>query len=221
MIPLSGTPSEVAQRDATLRRLHPHEQSLVRIEEHYDACRARCKRRRSGRTTTPSTSSLRAAWPIVPFKEEIRWLSERDGLIVGDFGCGEAFIAAETSGQHEVYSFDHVAINDDVMACDMTRVPLEDRQLDVAIFCLSLMGTNFTEYIREAHRCLRLDGCLHIWEPANYFPDVDGFADGLARLGFDVAQPVPEGDFVRIYATKNSHKPDAGAVLPFRGVRTA
>ena len=28
---------------------------------------------------------LRDAWPVVPYKEEIRWLSEREGLVVGDF----------------------------------------------------------------------------------------------------------------------------------------
>lgn len=37
--------------------------------------------------------------------------------------------------------------------------------LDVAIFCLSLMGANFTDYVRVARRCLHLDGWLHIWEP--------------------------------------------------------
>jgi hypothetical protein len=31
---------------------------------------------------------------VVPFEEEIRWLAERDPLVVGDFGCGEAIIAA-------------------------------------------------------------------------------------------------------------------------------
>ena len=78
--------------------------------------------------------------------------------MVGDFGCGEAFIAAEAGDQHTIHSFDHVAIDKRVIACDIAHVPLEDDSLDLAIFCLSLMGSNFTDYIREAHRCLRLDG---------------------------------------------------------------
>ena len=162
---------------------------------------------------------LRETWPVVPYKEEIRWLSEpeRNGLVVGDFGCGEALIAAEVGHKHTMHNFDHVAIDERVIACDITRVPLEDQSLDLAIFCLSLMGSNFTDYIREAHRCLHIDGYLHIWEAASYFDDVKKFAAGLAKLGFEVTTPIVEGAFVRIYAIKNAKKPDAKLVLPFRG----
>jgi hypothetical protein len=79
------------------------------------------------------------------------------------------------------------------------------------------MGANFTDYVREAHRCLVLDGALHIWEAASYFDDVRKFAAGIAKLGFEVAAPVTEGAFVRIYAHKTNKKPDAKLVLPFRG----
>lgn len=162
---------------------------------------------------------LRESWPVVPYKEEIRWLSEsgREGLVVGDFGCGEALIAAAVSDRHQVYSFDHVAIDGRVIACDMAHVPLESGTLDVAIFCLSLMGANFTDYIREAHRCLRLDGWLHVWEPASYFDDVAKFCAKLSKLGFGVMAPETEGAFVRIDAVKNAKKPDPTLVLPFRG----
>lgn len=162
---------------------------------------------------------LRETWPVVPFKEEINWLLQkgRDGLVVGDFGCGEAFVAAEVGTRHTVHSFDHVAIDQRVIACDLKKVPLEDETLDLAIFCLSLMGSNFTDYIREAHRCLRLDGWLHIWEAASYFDDVKKFAAALGKLGFDVTTPVIEGAFVRIYAVKNNRQPDPKLVLPFRG----
>ena len=57
-----------------------------------------------------------------------------------------------------VHSFDHVAVNDSVSACDMADVPIDDGELDVAVFCLSLMGSNFTDYLKEAHRTLKLDG---------------------------------------------------------------
>lgn len=160
---------------------------------------------------------LRESWPVVPYKEEIRWLSEREGLVVGDFGCGEAFVAAAASDRHQVHSFDHVAINDTVVACDIARVPLEDGALDVAVLCLALMGSNFTDYVREAHRCLRLDGWLHIWEPASYFEDIKKFCAQLGRLGFDVMTPQAEASFVRIYAVKNAKAPIPALVLPFRG----
>jgi superfamily II DNA or RNA helicase len=162
---------------------------------------------------------LRESWPVVPYKEEIRWLSEseREGLVVGDFGCGEAFIGAAVSDRHRVHSFDHVAINESVVACDIAHVPLDNGVLDVAIFCLSMMGANFTDYVREARRCLHLDGWLHIWEAASYFEDVNKFCAQLARLGFDVMAPQTEGAFVCIYAVRNAKKPDPALALPFRG----
>jgi ribosomal RNA-processing protein 8 len=35
------------------------------------------------------------------------------------------------------------------------QVPLANDTLDAAVFCLSLMGTNFMQFIREAHRTLK------------------------------------------------------------------
>jgi hypothetical protein len=79
------------------------------------------------------------------------------------------------------------------------------------------MGSNFTDYVREAHRCLRLDGTIHIWEAASYFDDVSAFCAALGRLGFEVTAPSTEGAFVRIYGMKNAKQPDPKSILPFRG----
>lgn len=37
-----------------------------------------------------------------------------------------------------------------------SQVPLESKTLDAAIFCLSLMGTDWPSFLREAKRVLRL-----------------------------------------------------------------
>lgn len=162
---------------------------------------------------------LREHWDVVPFQEEIRWLKKREGqdLDIGDFGCGEALIGAAVGELYRVHSFDHVAVNDTVQACDIRDVPLDDEALDVAIFCLSLMGANFTDYIREAHRCLTLDGELHIWEPTSYFEDETAFCAQLGQLGFDVMPPKREGLFVNIRALKNANAPAPDLALHFRG----
>lgn len=118
--------------------------------------------------------------------------------------------------KHDVRSFDHVAANPGVIACNIAAVPLNDGELDVAIFCLSLMGANFTDYLREAHRCLRLDGQLHIWEPASYLDNVEAFCAGLTRLGFEVMDPRQQGAFMRIRAVKATTAVAPG-VIPFRG----
>ena len=51
---------------------------------------------------------------VTPYKEMIKFYKKRDGLIIGDFGCGEAFLR-ELSSKHTVHSFDHVAIEKFVM----------------------------------------------------------------------------------------------------------
>ena len=215
-IPLSGEPAEVDRRvrrygdfsamnnrwygtssDKTHARLEANAEEWAHYHTMYRA--------------------LREKWPVVPFEEEIRWLSERSGYVVGDFGCGEALIAARVGHLHEVHSFDHVAINESVTACDIAAVGLGDGTLDVAIFCLSLMGTNFTDYLREAHRCLRLDGYLHLWEPASYFEDVGAFVAGLERLGFHVVAPRQDGQFLRVEAVKATNRAAGEVVLRFRG----
>jgi superfamily II DNA or RNA helicase len=215
-IPLSGEPSEVARRVARYG-------DFSKMNNRWYASGSEATHARLAQNPEEWAhyhtmyQQLRESWPVVPYKEEIRWLSEREGLVVGDFGCGEALIAAAVSDRHQIHSFDHVAIDHRVVACDIAHVPLEDGALDVAIFCLSLMGANFTDYVREGRRCLRLDGWLHIWEPATYFDDLAKFCSRLGRLGFDVMAPETEGAFVRISAARNAKKPDPTAVLPFRG----
>jgi hypothetical protein len=124
----------------------------------------------------------RKKWEVVPYQEVIKWAKLRPDLVIGDFGCGEAFLAQELENQ--VHSFDHVAINDNVIACDMAQVPLEDECLDAAVFSLSLMGTNYVDYLREARRCLKLDGHLWIAEPTSRIKDPALFKELLERLGF-------------------------------------
>lgn len=142
----------------------------------------------------------RKDWLVVPYEEIISWCKKRPDLIIGDFGCGEAKLAE--SLENVVYSFDHIAINDNVIACDMTHVPLEDESLDVAVFSLSLMGKNFTDYIKEARRCLKLDGNLFIIEATSRFSNLNGFLDGLNKLGFDVLKAEENYKFTFIRAIK-------------------
>lgn len=215
-VPLSGEPSEVKRRVAAYG-------DFSHINNRWYAASSRNTHARLASNPEEWAHyhtlyrELRQSWTIVPFQEEVRWLSQREGLVVGDFGCGEALLAQAVSDRHKVHSFDHVAVNDTVIACDIASVPLEDGELDVAIFCLALMGANFTDYIREGHRCLRLDGTLHIWEPASYFDDVEAFCAGLSRLGFEVLSPKKEGSFVSIRAVKSTTTPAPELTLPFRG----
>jgi len=103
-------------------------------------------------------------------------------VIVADFGCGDAELSK--SVKQKVHSFDLVAVNDSVTACDMAHVPLGKNCVDVAVFCLSLMGTNLADYLIEANRVLKVGGTLMIAEVESRFDKVDDFLSGLHRYGF-------------------------------------
>lgn len=62
-------------------------------------------------------------WPQQPVEVAISWLQSKPaGWTVADFGCGDATLAARVAQQ--VHSFDLVAANDRVVACNMAHVPL-------------------------------------------------------------------------------------------------
>lgn len=135
----------------------------------------------------------RKDWAEVPFEKIAKSLKKRPDWVIGDFGCGEAKLAALLP--NKVYSFDHVAINEKVTACDIAHIPLNDMSLDVAVFSLSLMGLNYEEYLKEAHRVLKFGGLLKIAEPISRWTEKR--TELLARitnLGFVFVGEVTESN---------------------------
>lgn len=85
---------------------------------------------------------------------KIFYISRPLNYIVADFGCGEARLAESVS--QKCYSFDLVATNKKVIACNMAHTPLSPESVNVAVFCLSLMGTNLKDFLLEANRVLKI-----------------------------------------------------------------
>ena len=152
-------------------------------------------------------SQARAQWSVIPFEEMISWCQKREGYEIGDFGCGEALLAKAIGDRHNVHNFDHIAIDDSVIEGDMSHTPLDGETLDVAVFSLSLMGNNFTDYLREAYRVLKIDGHLHIWEATSRFSDVQAFCSQLEAIGFKVFPPEQQGQFTHIHGNKTDRQP--------------
>jgi len=146
----------------------------------------------------------RQSWVKTPYQELINYYGKRDGLVIGDFGCGEAKISEALKDKHKLHNFDHVAINEDVIECDISKTPLEDECLDVAIFSLTLMGSNFKDYIKEAYRTLKLDGRIHIIESASRFRDLEGFEKSLKHYGFDFITSAEMWKFTHIRGEKST-----------------
>lgn len=126
-------------------------------------------------------------WPINPLsliiKSLERFLEKRIDLVIADFGCGEAELA-ETLKDCKVHSFDLFASNERVTACDMAKTKLASESVDVAVFCLSLMGSSNSRYIQEANRVLKCDGMLKIAEVESRFDNTDNFVDEICKHGF-------------------------------------
>ena len=88
---------------------------------------------------------------------------------------------ASVKHQHiQVHSFDLVG-SELVTACDIAHTPLKKEQVDVAgtyyaayifnhlVFCLSLMGTNYLDFILEAWRICKIGSRLMIAEVESRF----------------------------------------------------
>ncbi|KRZ82246.1 Ribosomal RNA-processing protein 8, partial [Trichinella sp. T8] len=118
-------------------------------------------------------------WPNTDYFGPKTW-------IVSDMGCGNAKL--QSLIKQKVYSFDFVALNPNVIACDMSHVPLSDENVDVCIFSLSLMGSNIADYILESNRILRINGILIIIEILSRFQSLRKFRKAVENFGFEFKQ---------------------------------
>jgi superfamily II DNA or RNA helicase len=136
-------------------------------------------------------SEARKKWEDIPYIEISKKIKDRPEWIVGDMGCGENLLKNKV--KNKVHSFDFVAIDETVTACDLSCLPLDNEVLDVAVFSLSLMGTNYSEYLKEAYRVLKPYGMIMISEPRQRWSDDEGVLDEarvksvLTDAGFKVA----------------------------------
>ena len=97
---------------------------------------------------------------------------------IADLGCGTASLAYRLQPSLKalnltLHSFDLSKPSGPsaplVTVADISALPLADGSVDVAIFCLALMGTNWLDFIDEAWRLLRWRGELWVSEIKSRF----------------------------------------------------
>ena len=160
------------------------------------------------------------SWPVNPVDECLAFVASKlsPGSVIGDFGCGDAKLAQILKDKMKVHSFDLVSTNPLVTACNIADVPLPDGTLDMAVFSLSLMGTDWPKFIAEALRCLKMGGILYVAEVQSRVTDFEKFKSGLQQAG-DLVQceNLKDKYFVKVVVKKKTMKPltlDAGLLKP-------
>jgi ribosomal RNA-processing protein 8 len=133
-------------------------------------------------------------WEINPVDRIIDRIKKNgEDKVIADFGCGDAKIAQTL--QNAVFSFDLIKHNEHVIVANSSKVPLADKSIDIAVFCLSLMGTDFKDFIREARRVLRSKGRLIVAEVSSRITDISNFVQGIEELGFAIVEQNEPNDY--------------------------
>lgn len=129
----------------------------------------------------------RKEWSEIPYIEIAKKIKERPEWVVADMGCGENLLSKELT--NKVHAFDYVAIDKDVIACDMSSVSLNSNEVDAVVFCLSLMGSNYLDYLKEAFRIIKPYGNLFICEPKKKIDNrIEEFKKDIESVGFKIIE---------------------------------
>ncbi|KAL3662407.1 hypothetical protein V7S43_012734 [Phytophthora oleae] len=159
-------------------------------------------------------------WPTNPLDTFIDYVKRHPKAVVADFGCGDARLAE--SVPNKVHSFDLVSRKPTVTACNIADVPLKDSSVDIAVYCLALMGTSVREYVREVYRVLKPGGVLKVAEVKSRFESesiggIEGFVQTLRKMGFDCKHKDERNKmFVLFEFVKSSRKPQNVGPIEFK-----
>lgn len=94
---------------------------------------------------------------------------------IADLGCGDAKLATTLEPfkrklKLDIHSYDlQTGGNPLVTKSDIASLPVPNDSVDVVIFCLALMGTNWVDFIEEAYRILKWRGELWVAEIKSRF----------------------------------------------------
>jgi ribosomal RNA-processing protein 8 len=130
--------------------------------------------------------------------------------VIADMGCGDAQVAAALRpAGYTVHSFDFCAANDLVTVASSTAVPLERASVDVCVFSLSLMATDFFDSLLEAHRILKPKRLLKVIEVRSRIPHPQSFAELVEGIGFSCDWCDVAGDYFVAFDFIRNDAPEA------------
>ncbi|RKO99904.1 hypothetical protein CXG81DRAFT_13875, partial [Caulochytrium protostelioides] len=124
-----------------------------------------------------------ADWPINPLDVMVREVGAALKRRMAPSAPTDSAPLVKPSRPVAIYSFDLVSVAPHITACDIASLPLAADSVDVAVFCLALMGTNIVDFLTEALRVLRPGGTLKIAEVVSRFEDMDAFVAAVEQGG--------------------------------------
>jgi ubiquinone/menaquinone biosynthesis C-methylase UbiE len=103
---------------------------------------------------------------------------------VVDMGCGKGQIANhfKNDKRFQFINYDHVSSNQSIVSCDISKMPLEDHEVEICILCLAMWGSNCKDYLKEANRILETGGKLYIVEPTKRWSETTEIGQEAKRL---------------------------------------
>ena len=117
---------------------------------------------------------------------ELEKIKTKRKKIVVDMGCGKGQISQyfidKNYQRFEFKNYDHIAFNNTVESCDISKTPLEDNSVEIAILSLAMWGSNCKSYITEAYRILESGGKLYIIEATKRWTDICECGEPANRL---------------------------------------
>jgi hypothetical protein len=106
---------------------------------------------------------------------ELDKIKTKRTMEVVDMGSGYAEIAEHFKCDHRFTftNYDHIALNENVVSCDIEKIPLDNDSVEICILSLAMWGSNCENYITEACRILDSHGKLYIIEPTKRWSNKD------------------------------------------------
>ena len=121
-------------------------------------------------------------------KNTSKSISPSNNRNIADLGCGEGFLQEELIKQgfknNKIRSYDLVSVKPFIKEADIAHLPLQDSTISLCVFCLSLMGTNYLNFMREAWRILKEEGEMIISEVESRSHSWNKFIELVEALGF-------------------------------------
>ena len=130
---------------------------------------------KNGAKSTPALPELPSDPSIIPLPRH----HATHTCTIADLGCGTALLSRtltplSKSLNLHIHSYDLCASSPLITIADICALPLKDASIDIAIFCLAVMGTNWIDFVEEAWRVLRWKGECWIAEVGSRFASPTG-----------------------------------------------